>query len=343
MTIMNKVAKNSPIPNWQQELSAAYSNPAELLAYLGLHVDDMSLFHAAAEKFPLLVTHNYAQRMKKSSWSDPLLRQVLPHPDELLSSPAYLSDPVGDGLASVSPGLLHKYHGRALLIATGACAIHCRYCFRREFPYSNNSANRSQLTSIKQYLAANNEINEIILSGGDPLTLGDSKFSHLFDALSNIAQIERIRIHTRLPIVLPSRINTPLLSTLRASSKKVVMVIHANHANELSDEVADVLLKLKNHGVTLLNQTVLLKGINDDVDSLEQLSLRLFNCHTLPYYLHVLDKVAGAMHFDKNEEDSHKLYEKLQQRLPGYLVPKLVREESGKPYKTLLAHSPQNH
>ncbi|MEW5009485.1 MAG: EF-P beta-lysylation protein EpmB, partial [Cycloclasticus sp.] len=148
---------------------------------------------------------------------------------------------------------------------------------------------------------------------------------------------------TRLPIVLPSRINTPLLSTLRASSKKVVMVIHANHANELSDEVADVLLKLKKHGVTLLNQTVLLKGINDDVDSLEQLSLRLFNCHTLPYYLHVLDKVAGAMHFDKNEEDSHKLYEKLQQRLPGYLVPKLVREESGKPYKTLLAHSPQNH
>jgi len=339
MTNMTNVAKNSPIPNWQQELSSAYTKPEELLNYLELQVDDISPYNEAAKKFPLLVSHSYAQRIKKRDWNDPLLRQVLPLPDELISSPRYSSDPVGDGKASISPGLLHKYHGRALLIATGACAIHCRYCFRREFPYSNNSAHRSQLASIKTYLQNHPEITEIILSGGDPLTMSDSKFSHLFKLLSEIEQIERIRIHTRLPIVLPSRINMELLTTLSSSTKKVVMVIHANHANELNDDVANALIALKEHQVILLNQTVLLKGINNDIASLEQLSLRLFNVHTLPYYLHVLDKVAGAMHFDQESHKSYQLYEQLQQRLPGYLVPKLVREESGKPYKTLLHYS----
>jgi len=336
---MTKAAKNSSIPNWQQELRSAYTKPDELLRYLKLRVHDISLYNQAADKFPLLVTHSYAKRIKKDDWNDPLLLQVLPHPEELTSSPKYSSDPVGDGNASVSPGLLHKYHGRALLIATGACAIHCRYCFRREFPYSDNSANRSQLTNIKTYLNNHPEITEVILSGGDPLTLSDSKFSHLFQSLSDIDQIQRIRIHTRLPIVLPSRINAALLTTLSSSNKKVVMVIHANHANELNDEVAGVLSELRKHQVTLLNQTVLLKGINDDIHSLEQLSLRLFDGHTLPYYLHVLDKVAGAMHFDKELANSYKLHELLQQRLPGYLVPKLVREESGQPNKTLLYHS----
>ncbi len=337
MTNMTNVAKNSPIPNWQQELSSAYTKPEELLNYLELQVDDISPYNEAAKKFPLLVSHSYAQRIKKRDWNDPLLRQVLPLPDELASPSGYSSDPVGDDNASVSPGLLHKYHGRALLIATGACAIHCRYCFRREFPYSNNSAHRSQLASIKTYLLNHPEITEIILSGGDPLTMSDSKFSHLFQSLSEIEQIERIRIHTRLPIVLPSRINTELLTTLSSSTKKVIMVIHANHANELSEEVSNALLALKKSNVTLLNQTVLLKGINDDVGSLEKLSLRLFENHTLPYYLHVLDKVSGAMHFDKPLVESYQLHELLQQRLPGYLVPKLVREDSGKPYKTLLS------
>ena len=339
MTNMTKIEKNSSIPSWQQELRSAYTQPSELLKYLELEVDDIDLYNKASKKFPLLVSHSYAQRIKKGDWNDPLLRQVLPHPDELVSTPAYSNDPVGDGNASVSPGLLHKYHGRALMIATGACAIHCRYCFRREFPYSNNSANRSQFANIKDYLISHPEITEIILSGGDPLTLNDSKLADLIQSLSNIGQIERIRIHTRLPIVLPSRITAELLATLSSSNKQIVMVIHANHANELNDDVSHVLLALKKHGVTLLNQTVLLRGINDNVNSLEQLSLRLFNVHTLPYYLHVLDKVSGAAHFDKALPDIYKLYELLQQRLPGYLVPKLVQEEKGKPYKTLLQHS----
>lgn len=336
MTNMTSAAKNSSIPNWQQELTSAFTNISQLLTYLELQFDDLSPYLKAHACFPLLVTQSYAARIKKSNWDDPLLRQVLPHPDELKPQLGYLSDPVGDSQASISPGLLHKYHGRALLIATGACAIHCRYCFRREFPYSDNSAKRSQLASITHYLSNNPNISEVILSGGDPLSLSDSKFRYLFESLSNLDQIQRIRIHTRLPIVLPNRITQHLLSTLGSSNKKVVMVIHANHANELSHDVKDVLLALKNHHVTLLNQTVLLNGINDDVDSLEQLSLRLFDCHTLPYYLHVLDKVAGAMHFDKPLADTHKIYEKLQRKLPGYLVPKLVREEAGKPYKTIL-------
>ncbi len=333
---MTDTVKTSLIPIWQQELQSAFTNIEELLTFLQLPVDDLSLHYHAAQKFPLLVTHHYATRIKKSDWNDPLLRQVLPHPDELKTHTDYLTDPVGDNNASVSPGLIHKYFGRILLITTGACAIHCRYCFRREFPYAANSAKPSQFDDINAYLTNNSDVTEVILSGGDPLTLSDAKFSRLFNTLLNIPQIERIRIHTRLPIILPSRVTQQLLDTLNTSKKKIIIVIHANHANELSQDVFKALTTLRNINVTLLNQTVLLKGVNDDPDSLIQLSYRLFDCHTLPYYLHLLDKVNGAMHFDIPKHNALNIYAKIQQKLPGYLTPKLVREEAGKPHKTLL-------
>jgi EF-P beta-lysylation protein EpmB len=333
---MMNVEKTPLIRRWQQDLQSAYTNIDELLRFLKLDANELSEHYRAANDFSLLVTRSYAERIKKSDWNDPLLRQVLPDPDELKTTEGYFSDPVGDAQASQSPGLIHKYHGRILIITTGACAIHCRYCFRREFPYSDNSANRSQIANIQQYLADNPDVTEAILSGGDPLMLSDSKFQHLFDSLSDNQQIKRIRIHTRLPIVLPNRITKHLLSTFKSSTKKVVMVIHANHPNELNDEVEDALLALKNIGVTLLNQTVLLKKVNDNASTLTQLSTRLFECHTLPYYLHMLDKVNGAMHFDSSTHHAHAIYAQIQKQLPGYLVPKLVQEEAGKPHKTML-------
>lgn len=333
---MIRVEKTSLIPCWQQELQTAFTGISALLHFLELNTNELSQHNRAARDFPLLVTRSYAERIKKSDWNDPLLLQVLPQPAELETHDGYLNDPVGDAQASRSPGLIHKYQGRILVITTGACAIHCRYCFRREFPYSDNSANRSQIAHIQQYLVDNSDVTEVILSGGDPLMLSDSKFQHLFESLSDVEQIKRIRIHTRLPIVLPKRITHHLLDTLKSSRKKVVMVIHANHPNELNDEVEAALLELKNIGVTLLNQTVLLKNINDNADVLTQLSTRLFECHTLPYYLHVLDKVNGAAHFDMSTQHVFELYADIQKQLPGYLVPKLVKEEDGKPHKTLL-------
>ena len=339
MVNMINIEKTSLIPTWQRELQSAFTNINELLSFLELNVTDLKLYNEAAKNFPLLVTQSYAERMAKSDWNDPLLRQVLPHPDELEKHPDFLSDPVGDNPASVSPGLLHKYHGRILVISTGACAIHCRYCFRREFPYTDNSAHRSQLDSINQYLSNHPDVTEVILSGGDPLTLSDSKLHYLIEELAKQPQVERIRIHTRLPIVLPSRITKKLLDTLSSTSKKIIMVIHSNHPNELSDDVSNVLLSLKTIGVTLLNQTVLLRGVNDNAETLVKLSHRLFNCSTIPYYLHLLDKVTGAMHFDSTMSHADDVYHQIQKKLPGYLVPKLVREEPGKMYKTIIARN----
>lgn len=333
---MINIEKTSPTPPWQAELQTAFTNTSDLLSYLNLSTQALSQYEKAAEGFPLLVTRSYASRIQPANWQDPLLRQVLPHPDELINQAGFIKDPVGDNNANVSPGLLQKYQGRVLIITTGACAIHCRYCFRREFQYSGNSAHQSQLASIQKHLASHPNIHEVILSGGDPLMLSDIKFSALFDFLTNDPQVKRIRLHTRLPVVLPSRITPELLTTLRTSHKKVIIVIHSNHPNELSHEVANGLLSLKNTGATLLNQTVFLKGINDDPKTLIELSLRLFDCHTLPYYLHVLDKVTGSAHFDSKTHHIHHVYQQIQKVLPGYLVPKLVKEIPGEPNKTLL-------
>jgi len=333
---MSTVANLSTPPIWQQSLAKAFRNVADLLAYLDINIDDLSEYQQAHGLFPLLVTQHYADLIRKGDLNDPLLRQVLPSPDELNVVNGYLSDPVGDMKASVSPGLLHKYHGRALMITTGACAIHCRYCFRREFPYSNNSTQRSFIQSTIDYLESNDEVNEVILSGGDPLTLSDQRLRELIENIANIKHIQRLRIHSRLPIVLPKRITDELLDLLANNRLQVIMVVHANHPNEISGDVKKAFHKMQTSGIRLLNQTVLLKGINDDSNTLADLSNVLFDHHVLPYYLHTLDKVNGAAHFDIPLEQALALHKTLQQSLSGYLVPKLVREIEGEKSKTLL-------
>ena len=336
MRTMNHVSIISTPSSWQQELSTAFTRLDTLLGYLELDIKDLSGYQSAQQSFSLLVTKSYASRIKKNDPLDPLLLQVLPTPSELELSPHYLKDPVGDDDATVLPGLIHKYHGRVLLIATPACAIHCRYCFRRSFPYSDNSSNPSQFDAVIKYLEQNTDISEVILSGGDPLTLSDNRLAKLIDQLSAIAHIKRLRIHTRIPSILPSRITTALTSILQSTSLRVVVVLHINHPNEISASVEQAIQKLKSAGISLLNQSVLLKSINDNASTLIELSERLFDNEVQPYYLHLLDKVEGGMHFDLSRTTALKIYTKLQQHLPGYLVPKLVVEEPGKASKTLI-------
>ncbi len=322
--------------NWKTELANANTSASALLKRLKL-VDPHELTDAQPD-FKCRVTESYIRKMQVGDINDPLLRQVLPLNIEhhQATQAAGVTDPVADIDALATPGLLHKYHGRALLISTGACAIHCRYCFRRHYPYQQSSCTSKALQQALDYLTIHSEIDEIILSGGDPLVLDNTKLAHLIESLQTIPQLQTLRIHTRLPVVLPSRINTGLLQILQSSRFQVVMVIHANHANELQQAEYNCLQQLRQAGVTLLNQSVLLKGINDDADTLIALSKRLFQCQTLPYYLHLLDPVAGAMHFEVNKQSALAIKTKMEQQLPGYLVPKLVQEIAGKQAKTAI-------
>ena len=321
---------------WKKELANAITSPAELLKRLDL----TSHLETADEQasFKCLVTENYLNKMQRGDINDPLLQQVLPLNKEnhLQSQLAGNNDPVGDINAMTSPGLLHKYFGRALIISTAACAIHCRYCFRRHYPYQQSSCTGNVLNEAYDYLQQHGEIEEVILSGGDPLVLDNEKLAALIAQLETIPHLHTLRIHTRLPVVLPGRINKGLLQLLGNSRFDVVMVIHANHANELQHEEHIKLHQLHAAGITLLNQSVLLKGINDDADTLIRLSKRLFQCKTLPYYLHLLDHVAGAMHFDTGKQSALTLKMQMEQQLPGYLVPKLVQETAGKQAKTAI-------
>ena len=317
-------------------MAASFTRLEDLLAYLELPFEPLDRGGEAAGRFAFRVTAAFAGRMKKGDPGDPLLRQVLPVAEELQDWPGFLADPVGDLLSVAVPGLLHKYRGRALLIATGACAINCRYCFRREFPYAEAQLSRSREAEALAHVAADTSISEIILSGGDPLVLDDARLGALVDGLSAIPHVRRLRIHSRLPIVLPSRVTTGLAKILGGTRLKPVLVVHANHANEFDGAVGHALSRLRQVGVALLNQSVLLKGVNDTVEDLADLSETLFEHGVLPYYLHVLDKARGTGHFDLAEETALALWEDLRCRLPGYLVPRLVREVSGAPYKTLV-------
>jgi EF-P beta-lysylation protein EpmB len=272
--------------------------------------------------------------MRKGDPEDPLLLQVLPRGIETDQINGFSSDPVGDHQAEQRPGLLHKYHGRILIITTGACAVHCRYCFRRHYPYGGASTTPRQWNRVMAYLQADPTIEEVILSGGDPLMLSDEKLGGWLQQLQTLPQIKRIRIHTRIPVVLPQRITTELLSVLRRCTLDKVMVIHANHPNELTLLVAEGFKRLTATELTLLNQSVLLKGVNDNDNTLVSLSNRLFEMGVLPYYLHLLDRVEGAAHFELEAGAILKLQQQLQTRLPGYLVPKMVREITGAPFKT---------
>ena len=323
--------------DWQDELSHAIKNPTVLLQMLGLENRLQAINAESLKNFPLRVTQSYINKMHYGDASDPLLRQVFPLIDENIEVEGFSADPVGDHLAISSPGILHKYQGRALLLTTGACAIHCRYCFRRHFPYSESNPLASQWQQSLASLQKDHSIREVIFSGGDPLALTDAKLAAMVEDLQKIPHIKRLRIHTRLPLVLPKRINKSLLSWASKSSLRVVMVIHANHANEIDAETADALSLLRDAGCELLNQAVLLRGVNDDAERLIALSEKLSEVQVLPYYLHLLDKVQGASHFDVDEAKGIALTAEMRRELPGYLVPRLVREQQGEASKTIIA------
>jgi len=325
------------MPRWQRELTEAIRDPAELLALLELDPALLPAAQKAAVQFSLRVPRGFVKRMRRGDPRDPLLLQVLPLADELKSVSGFGTDPVGDLMAMRDGGVLHKYQGRVLLVATGACAIHCRYCFRRHFPYADSNASAKQWAPALDYIRKHSDISEVILSGGDPLMLSDRRLAMLLQALEEIPHLRRLRIHSRLPIVLPSRIDTAMLDWLTSARLDLILVIHANHPRELNDEVATAMQQLRQHGVHLLNQSVLLAGINDDADTLTELSERLFAIGVLPYYLHALDPVQGASHFDSDASLST-LMPALRTRLPGYLVPRPVREEPGLPHKTPLPY-----
>ena len=323
-------------PDWQTALAQAITDPAELLALLQLDPELLPAARRAARDFALRVPRGFVARMRKGDAQDPLLCQVLPLGAECVETPGFGADPVGDRAAMTVPGVLHKYAGRALLTATGACAIHCRYCFRRHFPYAEANPAAAQWRQALDYLRADESIHEAILSGGDPLTLSDRRLREFVAPLAGIAHIERLRIHTRLPIVLPERVTTELLDWLTGTRLKPVMVVHANHAREIDGTVRAALTRLRDSGVTLLNQSVLLRGVNDSAETLAELSLALFDAGVLPYYLHALDRVRGAAHFEVDEVEARAIMTELNARLPGYLVPRLVRELAGAAGKTPL-------
>jgi len=324
------------VPAWQSTLASAIRDPAELLAAVDLSQEWLPAAQAAARLFPLRVPRGFVARMRPRDPHDPLLRQVLPLAEECLAVEGFSDDPVGDHAAMVAPGVLHKYEGRVLLTLTGACAVHCRYCFRRHFPYAEANPAADQWRGALEYIAADHSISEVILSGGDPLTLSDRRLDTLVRELASIPQVRRLRLHTRLPIVLPERVDDALLDWLGAAGLKTVVVVHANHANEIDAFVRDALTRLKRAGVDLLNQSVLLRGVNDSAETLARLSETLIDVGVLPYYLHQLDKVQGAGHFEVPEAAAQQLMAQLQRRLPGYLVPRLVREIPGAPGKASL-------
>lgn len=319
--------------DWKNSLADAIRDPEDLLTLLALPHALLPAARAAAQLFPLRVPRGFIARMTKGDPDDPLLRQVLPLNEELGSAPGFHIDPVGDLNAAPLPGVLHKYRGRVLLVTTGACAIHCRYCFRRHFPYGEAAAAKQQWQPAIDYIARDNTIEEVLLSGGDPLMLDDALLEQLVHRLESVPHLKRLRLHSRLPVVLPERVDNALLRWLRRTRLQPVMVIHANHHQELDNAVAQAMRRLRDAGVTLLNQSVLLRGINDDVDTLCALSTTLHEHGVLPYYLHLLDRVQGAAHFDLPESTATALWEQMRRRLPGYLVPRLAREEAGAPYK----------
>ena len=321
--------------SWQAELARAISDPAQLLDALQLPRHLLAPAQAAARQFPLRVPHHYLGLIEPGNPRDPLLRQVLPLGEELIDTPGFVADPVGDKAAELGAGLLQKYHGRALVVTTGACAIHCRYCFRRHFPYAEQAAIR-HWERIPQQLQTLPGVREVILSGGDPLTLSDQRLEQLIRQLDRIPHLQRLRIHTRLPSVLPSRITQQLVDLLGSTRLAGSLVLHCNHPRELAPPLGTALDKLRRAGVTLMNQSVLLRGVNDSVDALQGLSEQLYTLGVLPYYLHVLDPVAGSAHFDVPEQRARQLHRQLRNLLPGYLVPQLVREIAGRESKTPL-------
>jgi EF-P beta-lysylation protein EpmB len=324
------------VSTWHRELAAAIRDPDVLIDRLRLPEECRGPAHRAAKLFPLMVTESFLARMQPGDPHDPLLRQVLPLDAEFDDVPGFTADAVGDHAAQIAPGLLQKYAGRALMIATGACAIHCRYCFRRHFPYGDAPRRLDDWEPALSAIRADDSLREILLSGGDPLMLTDHRLSDLIDRLAEIPHLTRLRIHSRLPIVLPSRVTDALLEILASCRLTTIMVVHANHGCELASDCGVALRKLVRAGIPALNQAVLLRGVNDDVDTLAELCEELVNLGVMPYYLHQLDRVQGAAHFEVAEATGRALIAELRRRLPGYAVPEYVQEIPGASHKTPL-------
>ncbi len=329
-----EAARNSA---WQRDLRAAVRDAHELCRRLGLPAALADAAAGGADEFPVFVPPAYLARIRPGDPHDPLLRQVLPVADETTAAPGFSRDPVADKQATLQPGVLQKYAGRALLVTTGACAVHCRYCFRRHFPYEEVPHSVAAWDTALRKIAADDSLTEVILSGGDPLMLLDDRLATLVEKIAAIQHVTRLRVHTRLPVMIPTRVTEELIAWLTGTRLTPVVVIHANHARELDDAVADSLSRLRQAGVTLLNQAVLLRDVNDSTAALAALGERLIEIGVVPYYLHQLDRVAGAAHFEVPIKQGRKIIDELRARLPGYMVPKYVQEIPGKPNKTALA------
>ncbi|WP_163371369.1 EF-P beta-lysylation protein EpmB [Endozoicomonas acroporae] len=319
---------------WQTQLAGAITSPEQLLAMLQLSPGLLSPALKACQEFPLRVPHAYIQRMVPGNPDDPLLRQVLPVGEECQHIEGYGLDPLAEQSQNPTDGVIHKYHGRLLLIVGGACAVNCRFCFRRHFPYQDNRLDRDSWHNAIEYIRSDTSIKEVILSGGDPLANNDRRLANIAAELNAIDHVATLRIHTRLPVVIPDRVTDELINWFTRQRLQPVMVIHANHANEIDDSVGEAMFRLKQAGVTLLNQAVLLKGVNDSASALIQLGEALFKAGVLPYYLHLLDPVHGAAHFDVPDVTATRLIQEVMAHCPGYLVPRLVREIPGRPGKT---------
>jgi len=328
ITAIDPITQPEAMPDWRQSLRDAVNDPRELLALVGLPQLAEKL-PASDAGFALKVPRGFIARMHQGDPNDPLLLQVLPQLAELDEVPGFRDDAVGDLDAVAGHGVLHKYEGRALLIAAGSCAVNCRYCFRRHFPYAEELAAAHAWRAAIDCLADDTSIREVILSGGDPLVLSTQKLTDLTEALRDLPHVIRLRIHSRLPVVLPERIDEAFCAWLSALPLQRVVVLHANHPGELDASVGAACMRLREAGATLLNQSVLLRGVNDDADALVELSERLFALGVLPYYLHQLDQVRGTAHFEVSDTRARELLGTLRARLPGYLVPRLVREVPG--------------
>ena len=328
------IIPSDPALSWQEALSDLITDPKELLKLLELSESDLPISLAAAKQFPLKVPRPFVAKMQRGDWTDPLLLQVWPAKAEEELNPKYIADPLAEAHSNPVPGLLHKYHGRVLLTAAPHCAVHCRYCFRRHFDYQENSPNRALWQRCFDYIRADTSIEEVILSGGDPLALSDKHISWLLDQIDAIAHVTTVRIHSRVPVVIPARVTAELLTALASRRAKIVIVVHANHGNEIDAEFTEKMSQLSTNGVTLLNQSVILTGVNDNFDTLVELSKKLFAANVLPYYLHLPDEVMGTAHFDIDLDRATGLLEKMRHALPGYLLPKLVKEHAGEASKT---------
>ena len=327
-------------PSWKESLARAVRDPMALLDILQLDEALLAEAQRAAELFPLAVPREFIARMRPGDPGDPLLRQVLPLDLEHEDAPGSRNDPLAEQKFLSAPGLLKKYHGRALLVAAGTCAVNCRYCFRRNYPYGETPAGMEAWAPAFRELESDESIREIILSGGDPLVLTDSALERLVERLDRIPHLQRLRIHSRLPIVIPSRVTDGLLSTLRTSRVAPVVVVHSNHPAELDTATSEALRRFINAGIPVLNQAVLLKGVNDDADVLAELSERLVNLAAMPYYLHQLDPVTGSLHFQVPVERGLEIIAALRRRLPGYAVPRYVQEIPGEAHKIDLTGLP---